>query len=506
MQNVLQQPSFSHSPSRLETAQGTSGLLESRPGAAQRIGFTFVLLFLFFAFARVPEFLAERLGVVIPFAMIFSIIAGIAAVMSASVPRLAKMRPILWLITFTIWLGVAGIASSWHGGTLDMFKDYWSKSILICLVVAMLVVSLNNVRRAMVVLAYATLGVIVPVLLYSGTIVGRLVGEGKGSLSNPNELASRLLMGICFCLFVVSTQKGFSVSRVLMIVAIPIALVLALKTGSRSGLLTLVVLALMLFFRVSVNKKLLFLGGAGAMIILLLFVLPKDITERYATMFSGREDLMTSDMTDEQKIAVYSRLQRTGLIQEALTLTMEHPVFGVGPGVYAAAAATEATDQGRRANWHESHNTYLQLAAEDGIPGFVLYLFAIVGCVIGCSSVYRNARKYPALSEVSEMAFFLLLALVSWVVGAVFDSEAYRLEFPMLAALICAFSLAANAKIAQAAKAQSVTAMALGVPLGMGASSGMPGQATPVHAGMPAAMGSVQPSSIKKAIPTKWGD
>ncbi len=450
MQNALENPSFGGLSTQIGPSPGARVSPQMADmGLAQRVGFSFVLLFLFVTFARIPEFLAELVGVTLPLALVLSIFAGIAALFAANLRRLSGMHPVVWLIVFSVWLGVAGLFSSWHGGTLEMFRDYWSKSILICLVIAMLVLTLDNVRRVMLTLAYATLVVIILAVVLSRTTMGRFAVGGTGSLSNPNELASRLLMGVCFCLFVVSAERGFSVKRILILCAIPVGLILALRTGSRSGLLTLIVLFLMLIARVSLNKKVLLLGGAAALVAVVMFFLPTDAAERYATMFSTREDIAGTDATDEQKIAVNSSAQRRRLLEEGTGLAMSHPLFGVGPGVYAAAAANVAEAEGRRAMWHETHNTYVQLAAEDGILGLLLYLFAIGGCLAMCWSAYRKTRKYPALSELSGMAFYLMLALISWAVGAFFDSEAYRLEFPMLAALIAAFSLAARPKIEQ---------------------------------------------------------
>jgi O-antigen ligase len=445
MQNALEQPAAR----RVFQNSGTAPLELADADVAPRMGFSFVLLFLFVTFARIPELIATQLGVVLPIAMVLSILAGVAAILATSLPRLAKMRAVIWLIVFTVWLGVAAVFSSWRGGTFDMFKEYWSKSILICLVIAMLIRTLGDVRKIMETLAYATLVIILTAAIFSGTVVGRLVVGDAGSLSNPNELASRLSMGLCFCLFVLSNERGFSIKRAVIAAAIPVALLLALRTGSRAGLLTLVVLFIMLVARVSIGKKLLLFGGGTILALACFVLLPKDVTERYAMMFTTPQDAVGTALTEEQKMAVGSRAARTALMEEGIGLALTHPLVGVGPGVYAAAAATEANAGGHRAMWHETHNTYVQLAAEDGIPGLLLYALAIGSCLASSYSIYRKARKDPALSQISEMSYFLLMALVSWAVGAFFDSEAYRLEFPVLAALICVFSLAAKLRIDQ---------------------------------------------------------
>jgi O-antigen ligase len=59
---------------------------------------------------------------------------------------------------------------------------------------------------------------------------------------------------------------------------------------------------------------------------------------------------------------------RVVLWHEALVLTSEHPVLGVGPGNYASSSAIAASD--RDLGW--AHNEFLQSGAETGIIGYAL--------------------------------------------------------------------------------------------------------------------------------------
>lgn len=418
------------------------------PSSAQRFGFWFVLAFVFIVYGRVPELITMQLKVSIPFVMVISIIAALAALFALDLRLLARMPAVLWLVAFTGWLVVTGLFSTWHGGTLQMFTEYWSKAILNCVVIAILVVTLDQIRKIMYAVAFATLVVIGAGFFWSGSVLGRMeiFAGTASSLSNPNELASRLLSGLCFCLFILSYERGFSVKKVILGLAIPVLLVMAIRTGSRSGLITMGVLLLMVFLRASLNQKIMMFATAAAAAFLMLAFLPKDIVDRYAVMFSDSE----AGLTEDQIIAIHSGTARRQLMEEGIGLAFQHPLFGVGPGVYAAAAAGQAKEEGRRASWHETHNTYVQIAAENGLPGIFLYGAAILYCLKKSFRLYRQTRNRPDLENLSKMAFCLLLANVSWVLGAFFDSQAYRLEFPLLAALTCAFVLAAEPRINQA--------------------------------------------------------
>lgn len=229
-----------------------------------------------------------------------------------------------------------------------------------------------------------------------------------------------------------------------MLLAMPVLLVISLRTGSRSGLLNLVVVFVMLFLKASGPKRLMMIVGAAAGTLMTFAFVPTESLNRYTMLFSTSRDVTMTSLTGEQQSAAASSEARQALAEEAFWLAISHPLFGVGPGVYETAAADQAKAENRRAMWHEAHNTFLQLAAEDGFPGLLLYMIAIGCCLWRCFSLYRRCKDRPELAMISKMSFCLLLALVSWTVGAVFDTQCYRLEFPMMAALICAFNVAAT--------------------------------------------------------------
>jgi len=442
-----------------QRVSGMSFPQTASPRAVSGIGFNLTLAFIFMVFGRIPELVAIKTGVQLPIAMLISLGAGIAALFAADIRRLSRMRAVQWLLAFTVWLLIAGVFSTWHGGTYQMFKDYWSKSILICLVVSMVVITVEDLRKIMYALTYGTMIIILTGLLFSGTAAGRMTVL-DGSLSNPNELAGRLLTGFCFCLFLIENERGFSFKRAAVILSLPLLLWMVLRTGSRSGLLTLAMLFVMLVVRATMTQRVLIIAGSVTVLMFFFAVLPKDATSRYALMFSSQKGTASEALTEEEKMAVGSRDARARLAQEAVDLTLTHPVFGVGPGVYESAAAEQAKTEGRRAMWHETHNTYLQISAEAGVPALILYLLALFSCLAQTFRIYRKTRRDPELATISKISYCLMLALMSWMAGALFDSQAYRLEFPMMAGLICAFSLAAAPVIQRRVASQSKPALA----------------------------------------------
>jgi O-antigen ligase len=83
------------------------------------------------------------------------------------------------------------------------------------------------------------------------------------------------------------------------------------------------------------------------------------------------------------------------LFQESVRLMLEHPLFGVGPGIFSAALASEQKQLGQLQTWREAHNSFIQLGCEAGIPALGFYLAAMLYCMKRTIRVYRRARGDP---------------------------------------------------------------------------------------------------------------
>jgi hypothetical protein len=59
----------------------------------------------------------------------------------------------------------------------------------------------------------------------------------------------------------------------------------------------------------------------------------------FAATFLPTEEFYSDNLTDDQKMTLGSRMARQGLAEDGLKLMRQHPVFGAGPGIFAAAAA-----------------------------------------------------------------------------------------------------------------------------------------------------------------------
>nr|WP_312880385.1 O-antigen ligase family protein [Actinokineospora xionganensis] len=117
--------------------------------------------------------------------------------------------------------------------------------------------------------------------------------------------------------------------------------------------------------------------------------------------------------------------------QAAARMLAENPVLGVGPGGFRSeyAAASHNAEIGEQTP--VAHNMYLEVAAELGLPGFVLFLALLVLATVATERVLRASRHRRPMVAVQA-------ALIAVVVASTFLSQQYYLPLWLLIGLAVA--------------------------------------------------------------------
>lgn len=113
---------------------------------------------------------------------------------------------------------------------------------------------------------------------------------------------------------------------------------------------------------------------------------------------------------------------RTAAYLAAVKMAVTHPITGVGPGQFAIryfdakiaasrAWPTLAAHSGSADSFGEAHNDHLQIAAEFGFPGYVLFLSGIV--VIAAVSFRRPKNGERSLVELTALPFATAVAVAA---------------------------------------------------------------------------------------------
>lgn len=90
--------------------------------------------------------------------------------------------------------------------------------------------------------------------------------------------------------------------------------------------------------------------------------------------------------------------------RSAAKITAEHPILGTGPGTFSVPYAKMKAPESEMARL--AHNDYLEHASDSGIPGFILYIFFLLG-------IFKYLYRYRLLlnDSIASMAF---LGLFAW--------------------------------------------------------------------------------------------
>jgi O-antigen ligase len=397
-----------------------------------KLAFWFFLVDLFLTMSKLLEIVSisgntrvPYLGVTIHFATF-----GLAVV-SGGARRVLDTRIGICLALFTSWMMVCTVLSTWRGGSVDTLLHEWVPTFVIfcgCGTVA----TLSQCRKTTAVLAAGTTIIAGASYLLASVKQDRLAFEG-GTLGNSNDLSLLLVFGLPFLLAPV-LWKGSSNFRKLLVMALGVmVLVVVVRSASRGSLVALGTILLILFWTQTFAGKVK-LGLLTVVMVTAFFALtPKEILSRYVTIFGDAEQ---SD--DVAASAEYSSIARRELLQQSLKLTVAHPLFGVGPGIFVVGAAQMSSAEGQRPMWHVSHNTYTQVSSETGIPGLLLYLGALWATFRNVFW-FRTHSRIDRTGSVSAMGLAFLLSLAGLCVGLTFSSSAYLPYMPILMGLSVVF-------------------------------------------------------------------
>jgi O-antigen ligase len=410
-----------------------------------KLAFMVVALEIFMATSRGLEIIAS-FGITVPYlGVTIYAVALLVSLVTGRWPAMATSRAGVFMMLFTLWMLICTPMSQWRGGTVYMLEHDWSLSVMAFLSCGA-IVTLRQCRQIATVLAAGVLFVSGSSVFLSTLKEGRMAMQ-EGTLGNANDLSMLMLISVPFVMVPLFRRDSSSTAKVFASVVGAFALWVTIRAGSRSGLLALVAMLLVLFVILPFAAKLRM--GLATIVLtgLLLLSAPSYILFRYATTFS--DPTSVEDLKNE---AFGSKIVRQQLFWESVGMTLENPVFGVGPGVFIAAEASAAQLEGRPAKWRLSHNSFTQVSSETGFPGFILWFGSLWAAFANVFWMRKNAAKDPSgLTLALSMA--LLISLVGLTTNYLFSSSAYVVYMPLLIGLSVAFRGAAEREFALVASA-----------------------------------------------------
>ncbi len=337
----------------------------------------------------------------------------------------------LWIFgTYVLWAFVASLGSPFRDIALNEVVEHLK--LLMIMVVAVNALQTEGRFRFYLLFFLGTF-ILFPV---RGTLVGGDTFFGRAVwnyiYNNPNELATLCLFPLGIALgFIFSTQcrllvrLGAGLSAILL-------LVVTLLTQSRGAFIGLVAGMGPALIWLGLKRPGRLLFSIGILALVISVTISTNVWER----LSGIAKL-TSTSTIAQADPEGSAEQRFEIQKVGWQIFLDNPVFGVGLGAYPLENARYSPALGER----DTHNTYLNLAAEVGLPGLALWCILVWSVLV---YAYRR-RRLAAPGALATQQAWLERALWAYLVAGMFGSYA-KLTFPylMLAVLWCSATLLAS--------------------------------------------------------------
>jgi putative inorganic carbon (hco3(-)) transporter len=248
-----------------------------------------------------------------------------------------------------------------------------------------------------------------------GALAGDVLqGRAAGPIGEMNFYAQIMLVLLPLGLALVSSERN-TVLRLLalgMVALVAAGVVLTFSRGAAVGFAVTTIVAILLRL---VGRRQVLLIVAGAALLLALF--PAYVSR-----------LATLDIT-EADASFQSRATEN---QSALLAFVDHPLIGVGPGVFPTYYREYIEDIGGRftGDTREAHNLYLGVAAETGLIGALAFLAMLLVTLRRLFVVRRGASP-----PMGEMATALIISMLLFLSTSVFLHLAYERYFWFLLAL-----------------------------------------------------------------------
>ena len=409
-----------------------------RPDASQenplrKLAFYSGLGMLFLRFGVIPELMLYLTGINFYLLYIFGPPAILGGLVTGAVQRTFRHKA-AWLWTgFLVWMIIAVPFSSWVGGSTQMVLTYGRTDFAFLFVIGGLATNWKEVRAIFYTIAAAAVANLVTAQIFMKTDMGgRFSIEASGTIGNANDLAAHLILVMPFLLFVILDPRRSSFIRIPLLLAVPYALWVILGTGSRGAFVALGVTFIFALFMASPGQRLAVLAGTIMMAVIVPLLLPGLVLTRLGSVFG-----------QDHKEAEESGASREYLLRQSLIFSAENPIFGVGPDQFSNFEGKTRLSEGRRGNWHVTHNTWTQVSSECGIPALIFFVLAIGSSLQRTYKTYREARK-KGFKEIANACFCFLLGMVGYLSAITFLSGAYKFYLPAMIGLSCSLSYLAT--------------------------------------------------------------
>ncbi len=225
-----------------------------------------------------------------------------------------------------------------------------------------------------------------------GSIALSGVLRAAGAMGNPNGLA--MVANFAAAMLLVLSLTATDVKkRFLFLCGLGTCLVTIIFTGSRGGLLTVIIT--FAYQLVKRRKKLIPYLLAASILVVALLMIPEQYRSRQEQWFGALFAGETEEVLGGSRGYIY---------RSALEIFKTSPIIGVGPRTFGTIYRAEYAEEARGAAEHARavHSGVLEVLVSTGVVGF----FFFIGLMV---ATYRLFRENERLCRAAGLSRYLLL-------------------------------------------------------------------------------------------------
>lgn len=337
-----------------------------------------------------------------------------------------RLRVTRWLLGLLLWAILSVPGALWVGGAFQLVTDILIKTVVMSVIVVAAARGPKDIER----LAFVYF---VGVAIYAAVVLTRFdVGSGGSDWRlgrlfyyDANDFATLAVTTLPLALYFAVTRRRLLV-RAAAAAGLAVIAMAFVWAGSRGGFLALLAVGLFVLLRFTAVRARWRVLGTAFVALLLVATASDTYWEKMGSLLKPGEDYNLS-----------AREGRLQIWERGLGYMLTHPVLGVGAANFSTAEGrisphARLQERGRGVKWQAAHNAFVQVGAELGIPGLILFVGMIGSSFVALAAVRRrpDAGRAPP-----QLAQALTAALLGFAVGAFFLSLAYAEMIYTLVAL-----------------------------------------------------------------------
>ena len=257
-------------------------------------------------------------------------------------------------------------------------------------------------------------GGLAQVAMESSILAGQQGNRAQGPIGDPNFYSQVLLILLPLALDRAWHDRRYGLR--LLGLGISFLIILAnVFTYSRGGFLAMVVVLVIMLWR-NPPRPIVLIFSLAILLMALPFT-PSQYAERMATSFAVVPDLVLDEPLQADG-AIVSRLSE---MAAAGAVFLDNPIVGVGLDNYALyyPEYSELVGIDPNRSVRSAHDLYLEILAETGLIGMLVYTFLLVTLFRGLALANRRFQQLGA-HEYSSISFAIGVAIIGYLVTGLF--------------------------------------------------------------------------------------